>query len=83
MTVEVRVNDDPADAIGEGAFVVGRDSMSREVVVENRPPFADEVGGTGNVAPGSLREAATSEMSVSVDHSEYQKMFRKLEGIFE
>ena len=57
--------------------------MSREVVVENRPPFADEVGGTGDVAPGSLREAATSEMSASVDHSEYKKMFRKLEGIFE
>ena len=83
VTVEVGVDNDPADAVGKGAFVVGRDSVSREVVVENRPPFADEVGGTGDVAPGSLREAATSEMSASVNHSEYQKMFRKLEGIFE
>ena len=73
----------PADAVGEGAFIVGRNSVSGEVVIEDRPPFADGVGGTGNVAPGSLRESATSEMSASVDHSEYQKMFRKLEGIFE
>ena len=57
--------------------------MSGEVVIENRPPFADEVRGTGNVTPGSLRESATSEMSASVDHSEYKKMFRKLEGIVE
>ena len=57
--------------------------MSGKVVVEHRPSFTDEVGGTRDVAPGSLREAATSEMSASVDHSEYQKMFRKLRGIFE
>ena len=83
VTIGVRVNDDPADAVGEGAFIVGRDSVSGEVVIEDRPPFADEVGGTGNVAPGSLRKAATSEMSASVDHCEYMKMFRKVEEIFE
>ena len=56
--------------------------MSGEGVIENRPPFADEVGGTGNVVPGGPREAATSEMSASVDHSGYRKMFRKVEEIF-
>ena len=70
VTVEVGVDNDPANAVSEGAFVVGRDSVSREVVVGNHPPFTDEVGGTGNVATSRLREATTSKTSVGVDHSE-------------
>ena len=83
MTIEVRVNDDPADAVSEGAFIVGRDGVSGKVVIENRSSFTDEVGGTRDVAPGGLREAATSELSASIDHCEYMKMFRKVEEIFE
>ena len=73
VTIEVRVNDDPADAVSEGAFIVGRDGVSGKVVIENRSSFTDEVGGTRDVAPGGLREAATSELSASVDHCEYMR----------
>ena len=47
--------------------------MSGKVVIKHRPSFTDEVGGTRDVAPGSLREAATSELSASIDHCEYMR----------
>ena len=87
MTVEVGVDNDPADAVGEGAFVVARDGVSGKVVVENSSPFPNEVGGTGNVATSSLREATTSKTSLSVNHCESMKncleSLRIFEEIFE
>ena len=73
MTVEVGVHDDPADAVGEGAFVVARDSVLGKMVIENCSPFPNEVGEMRNVAPGSLRETTSSKTSVGVDHSEYMR----------
>ena len=87
MAVEVGVHDDPANTIGESAFVVARDSVSGEMVVEHCSPFPNEVGGTGNVATSSFREATTSKTSLSVNHCESMKncleSLRIFEEIFE
>ena len=83
MTVEVGVDNNPANAIGKGAFVVDRDSVLGKMIVENRPPVTNEVGRARDMTLRALSEAAFSETSASVDHSEDIKMFRKFEGIFE
>ena len=70
VTVEVGVDNDPANAISEGVFIVDRDSVSGKVVVENRSPVMNEVRGTRDVMPTGLCETTFSETSVSENYSE-------------
>ena len=44
VTVEVGVDDNPANVISEGAFIVDRDSVSGKIIVEYRPLVMNEVG---------------------------------------
>ena len=64
------MDNNPANMISEGAFVVDRDSVLGKMIVKNHLPGTNKVGRARNVVLRGLSEVAFSETDASENHSE-------------